>query len=520
MNSNNPFVGQVSQSSSQTRDDATGSFTPIMKESPSDMPVRRSTRDIKRKKFDDEWFDNSTIATTPKASPFKRGRSCSSAERTSIDTTIQPPVVVSGEPPPFMLPPVSVLSSSCSTAAAPAATFQVVHPGALATQQGFPSISEIVSQGSTINDSILAAPQPSFMPETPFLVPASVPINSHNILSSGAPKIESTASPATSCITAAPSTSSSSSSKKRAKQNHIPLVQNPEALLKDSRNWPPVDDLALITAVMQVNDLDAVYAGLKFSRKYKLEEIQARWYSLLYDPLISKHSQDAMRQLPREIAANIQANTLFSRAEEKLLAEIPSITIANMQIFENLLASYPDTFHYARSSKCLFNHWQSMKAYQLLVDQKSPSYHEICNNPIFSEIEDTLESSSNYAVRDNFLSRELFFTEKQALKQIKRLENDLSKWRVLVEILTGPAFNISRKQATIKLRVTGDFYIVNDGLRPIYIDGKPVLSGSKSKLNNNSVLEFAVIRLVFNINHELIQAIKNESAKAAMTSSS
>lgn len=55
--------------------------------------------------------------------------------------------------------------------------------------------------------------------------------------------------------------------------------------------------------------------------------------------------------------------------------------------------------------------------------------------------------------------------------------------------LEGPAAKISRRQGVIKLRNNGDFFIANEGKRPIYIDGKPVLAGNKQKLFNNSVLE-------------------------------
>lgn len=44
----------------------------------------------------------------------------------------------------------------------------------------------------------------------------------------------------------------------------------------------------------------------------------------------------------------------------------------------------------------------------------------------------------------------------------------------------------------IKLKNNGDFFIANEGRRPIYIDGRPVLSGNKWKLNNNSVVEVRV----------------------------
>ena len=55
--------------------------------------------------------------------------------------------------------------------------------------------------------------------------------------------------------------------------------------------------------------------------------------------------------------------------------------------------------------------------------------------------------------------------------------------------LEGPAWKVSRKQGVIKLRNSGDFYVANEGKRAIHIDGKPVLKGQKTKLNNNSVVE-------------------------------
>lgn len=62
--------------------------------------------------------------------------------------------------------------------------------------------------------------------------------------------------------------------------------------------------------------------------------------------------------------------------------------------------------------------------------------------------------------------------------------------------LEGPAAKVSRKQATIRLRNTGDFFMSSEGKRPIFVDGRPVLQGNKVKLNHNSVIE---VRLnVFN----------------------
>ena len=62
--------------------------------------------------------------------------------------------------------------------------------------------------------------------------------------------------------------------------------------------------------------------------------------------------------------------------------------------------------------------------------------------------------------------------------------------------LEGPAWKISRRQGAIKLRNNGDFYIANEGKRPLYIDGKPILTGNKQKLNNNSVVEVSISDLI------------------------
>lgn len=58
--------------------------------------------------------------------------------------------------------------------------------------------------------------------------------------------------------------------------------------------------------------------------------------------------------------------------------------------------------------------------------------------------------------------------------------------------LEGPAWKVSRRQGTIRLRNNGDFFLSSEGKRAIYVDGRPILAGNKYRLNNNSVVEVSL----------------------------
>ncbi|TNM89032.1 hypothetical protein fugu_005286 [Takifugu bimaculatus] len=279
-----------------------------------------------------------------------------------------------------------------------------------------------------------------------------------------------------------------------------------------------------------------------------------------YDPVISKLAWQAMRQLHPEAIAAIQSKALFSQAEEALLAKISSTSQPKLETFLELLSKHPHVFHSARTPKSLLVHWQLLKQYYLLEDQTVqplPKGDQVLN---FSDAEQMVDDVKLKDGRDEVLEHELMISDRHQKKEIRQLEQELPRWQVLVDNITGmsmpdfdnqtlaalrgrmvrylmrsreitlgratkdkpididlslegPAWKISRKQGIIKLKNNGDFLIANEGRRPIYIDGRPVLSGSKWKLNNNSVVEIAGLRFVFLINLELITLIKAEAAK-------
>uniref|UniRef100_A0A8C1LC11 Microspherule protein 1 n=1 Tax=Cyprinus carpio TaxID=7962 RepID=A0A8C1LC11_CYPCA len=331
-----------------------------------------------------------------------------------------------------------------------------------------------------------------------------------------------------------------SSMTKRMKKNKQPLQ-----ITKDLGRWKPTDDLLLINAVLQTTDLTFRNAGTLccMTPSYQSE---LAWQS--------------MRQLHPEAIAAIQSKALFSQAEEALLAKITSSSQPKLEVFQDLLNKHPNVFYPSRTAKNLMVHWQLLKQYYLLEDQSVqplPKGEQVLN---FSDAEQVVDDAKLKDSRDEVLEHELMIADRHQKREIRQLEQELPRWQVLVDSITGmnspdfdnqtlaalrgrmvrylmrsreitlgratkdkqidvdlslegPAWKISRKQGIIKLKNNGDFFIANEGRRPIYIDGRPVLSGNKWKLNNNSVMEIAGLRFVFLINQELISLIKAEAAK-------
>ncbi|XP_046979567.1 microspherule protein 1 isoform X2 [Schistocerca americana] len=329
---------------------------------------------------------------------------------------------------------------------------------------------------------------------------------------------------------------------------------------KDLGRWKPTDDLALITNVQLTSDLRTVHRATKFSCRFTVQEIQQRWYALLYDQAVSRVAVAAMRNLHPEIVAAVRSRALFSKAEEQLLQTIKSASNPTIDVFQELLEQNAQVFYPARTAKSLYNHWNLMKQYHLLPDQTVqavPRGEHVLN---FSDAEDLIQDGDLGDPPDEAVEFELARSDRLIKKEIRSLENEMGNWQVLVDSVTGisppdfdnqtlavlrgrlvrylmrsreitmgrttkdssvdvdlslegPAWKISRRQGTIRLRNNGDFFLSSEGKRPIYVDGRPILAGNKYRLNNNSVIEIAGLRFIFLVNQELINVIRHEAAR-------
>lgn len=113
-----------------------------------------------------------------------------------------------------------------------------------------------------------------------------------------------------------------------------------------------------------------------------------------------------------------------------------------MLLNKNALNFYP-----ARTAKGLMSHWNLMKQYMLLPDQavnsnlKNPKLFSSlpdgdCNIN-FSDQEDKINDSDLTEPRDEALELELALADRKHKKEIRHLENELPRWTVLVDSITG-----------------------------------------------------------------------------------
>jgi len=327
----------------------------------------------------------------------------------------------------------------------------------------------------------------------------------------------------------------------------------------DFGRWRPTDDLALIVAVSQTCDLQSVFLGIRFSCHFTLKEVQDRWFALLYDPLVSKLAQQSIKALPAEVVEKVTVKSaLWSKDEDQLLADISQEDNYDLNDFQTLLDENPTTFHRSRTAAILEDHWKLLRHYHLLSSQLAKNISStVCT---LQDMENRLVDDQINRSEDDELNQELSFTDRAHKREIRRLEQEIPQWEVMLEksgyiedlevstfpedtlavlkgrilkfhivkettyigrrnldfdidvdlSVEGPALKISRRQGLLKL-VNGRFHLENCGRRPFYINGQPLASGASTTLMNNSVIEIYCTKLLFNVNQKAVQKRLSET---------
>lgn len=479
---------------------------------------RRSSRSIKRKKFDDELVESSILI------PKGRGKNVTVPSTVASTSSL------------------NSLSISLTSSPATQSTSKLNSPAGL--------------------DSVNLQSTPTAAASSPLSVPTNVTSNLIEIQPSTptpAPAPKPAPSEPTPTQPKKPKPIATTTRRRRYRNAHNNAV-------KDLGRWKPQDDLALVVAVQQLNDLDAVHRSIKFSCKFTLKEIENRWFGLLYDPTIAKIGVAAMRQLHPDVVSQIHINAPYNEDEERLLKAILSNSHPNLETFVELLQNHIEVFLPYRTAKNLHSHWLLLKHFHLLDDQTVKHFNKLDEVPSFSDAEEQIENelqgmlNSNVPTtpagmsfkQEDIINQELALNNRKTKREIRQLENEIPKWQVLVDNLTGvaqsdfdnetyavlrgrlvrylmrskeitlgrctddstvdvnlslegPANKISRKQALIYLNSNGDFIITNTGKHAFVVDSKPILGNlSSCKLNNNSIVEIAGLRFVFLINQDLI----------------
>ncbi|KAK0425066.1 hypothetical protein QR680_009011 [Steinernema hermaphroditum] len=294
-----------------------------------------------------------------------------------------------------------------------------------------------------------------------------------------------------------------------------------------SKKWTTADDVLLIGAVTHVNDLKFVHAATKFSSSMSLAEIEERWYQLMYCDTFSKMAKKRMSSLSREEVRNVLGRLPYSKAEEAIIAQLGVTEPADCTFEQVLHSNadvfhYARTPHLLRNHWRTLFHWCLLKDQK--NSNERLTYNSEVNFDIHADVrkprqitdEAIILGSEHISPDFKDLSVLAVLRGKICMFEIRNTKvlmgRSTSNHQVDVNLtLEGPSDAISRKQATLTFdNEQRKFMLLNIGKRSIIVDGKCVNQGDKVPLLPDSKLEIALVNLRF---------VPNEDAIALMTRS-
>lgn len=103
-----------------------------------------------------------------------------------------------------------------------------------------------------------------------------------------------------------------------------------------------------------------------------------------------------------------------------------------------MLSQHPEVFYSGRTAAALQKHWNTLRMYHLLPDQMLVPLPTAARPVLaFSDAEDLIQDSELSEPSDEMLDRELRLQQRRNIREIRQLENEIGRWNVLVDSVTG-----------------------------------------------------------------------------------
>lgn len=102
------------------------------------------------------------------------------------------------------------------------------------------------------------------------------------------------------------------------------------------------------------------------------------------------------------------------------------------------MAQHPEVFYSGRTATALYRHWQTLRMYHLLPDQLSSTAPATTRQTLtFNDVEDMIQDAELSEPIDEGVDREIRLQQRKNAREIRQLENEIGRWNVLVDSVTG-----------------------------------------------------------------------------------